>query len=326
MIVPSVKAIFYITSSKNEFDLGEVSRRLGVTPTRTRRKADFPPQAPAQTSWSLEVKEENAFSVGTVLDKLIRRLAGENAFENVEKLCTLCSDLAASPRFEIVIHMQSGDGPEVVLSPKQVLFAAAIGAGINITDAYGSMIVDIGAGMTDIAVLSLGRVIVSDAAKLGGDHFDDAIIRYLRRKHNLLIGERTAEELKINIGSAMPRAEQMYLDVTGRNLISGLPKLMRITSDEIYEAIDDPLTALIEAIHAVLEHTPAELAADVFDNGIVLSGGGARLSGLADAISTALKVDCRVADNPQECVATGCGLTLENLAEFGRYLNDGRRR
>ena len=151
--------------------------------------------------------------------------------------------------------------------------AAAIGAGINITDAYGSMIVDIGAGMTDIAVLSLGRVIVSDAAKLGGDHFDDAIIRYLRRKHNLLIGERTAEELKINIGSAMPRAEQMYLDVTGRNLISGLPKLMRITSDEIYEAIDDPLTALIEAIHAVLEHTPAELAADVFDNGIVLSGG-----------------------------------------------------
>ena len=184
----------------------------------------------------------------------------------------------------------------------------------------------IGAGMTDIAVLSLGRVIVSDAAKLGGDHFDDAIIRYLRRKHNLLIGERTAEELKINLGSAMPRAEQMYLDVTGRNLISGLPKLMRITSDEIYEAIDDPLTALIEAIHAVLEHTPAELAADVFDNGIVLSGGGARLSGLADAISTALKVDCRVADNPQECVATGCGLTLENLAEFGRYLNDGRRR
>ena len=210
--------------------------------------------------------------------------------------------------------------------PEKGLFAGGSGAGINITDAYGSMIVDIGAGMTDIAVLSLGRVIVSDAAKLGGDHFDDAIIRYLRRKHNLLIGERTAEELKINIGSAMPRAEQMYLDVTGRNLISGLPKLMRITSDEIYEAIDDPLTALIEAIHAVLEHTPAELAADVFDNGIVLSGGGARLSGLADAISTALKVDCRVADNPQECVATGCGLTLENLAEFGRYLNDGRRR
>ena len=112
MIVPSVKAIFYITSSKNEFDLGEVSRRLGVTPTRTRRKADSPPQTPAQTSWSLEVKEENAF-------------------ENVEKLCTLCSYLAASPRFEIVIHMQSGDGPEVVLSPKQVLFAAAIGAEID---------------------------------------------------------------------------------------------------------------------------------------------------------------------------------------------------
>ena len=132
MMVPSVKAIFYITSGKNEFDLEEVSRQLGVAPTRTRRKADFPPQVPAQTSWSLEIKEENAPSVGAVLDKLIHRLTGENAFENAEKLCTLCSDLSASPRFEIVIHMQSGDGPEVVLSPKQVLFAAAIGAEINL--------------------------------------------------------------------------------------------------------------------------------------------------------------------------------------------------
>jgi rod shape-determining protein MreB len=203
--------------------------------------------------------------------------------------------------------------------------AAAIGAGLNINDAYGSMIVDIGAGMTDVAVLSLGRMAVSRAHKLGGDHFDEAIIRYLRRKHNLLIGERTAEELKINIGSAMPRSEQLYTEVTGRNLISGLPKLMRITSDEIHEAIDEPLTALIEAIHGALEATPAELAADVFDTGIVLSGGGAQLPGLSEAISAALNVSCRVADHPQTCVATGCGLTLENLSEFGRYLNDGRR-
>ena len=203
--------------------------------------------------------------------------------------------------------------------------AAAIGAGLNINDAYGSMIVDIGAGMTDVAVLSLGRMAVSRAHKLGGDHFDEAIIRYLRRKHNLLIGERTAEELKINIGSAMPRSEQLYTEVTGRNLISGLPKLMRITSDEIHEAIDEPLTALIEAIHGALEETPAELAADVFDSGIVLSGGGAQLPGLSEAISTALNVSCRVADHPQTCVAVGCGQTLENMSEFGRYLNDGRK-
>lgn len=122
------------------------------------------------------------------------------------------------------------------------------------------MIVDISAGVTDIAVLSFGKVIVSDCAKAGGDRFDDAIIRHLRRKHNLLIGERTAEELKINIGSAIPRSEQLYMEVTGRNLITGLPKTMRITSDDITEAIDEPLQQLIESIHGVLEHTPAELA------------------------------------------------------------------
>lgn len=260
----------------------------------------------------------------SMLHYFVTQVIGKRMFARPRAVLSLPSGVNEMVKRSISAIMFEAGARRTQLLDRPV--AAAIGAGINITDAYGSMIVDIGAGMTDIAVLSLGRVIVSDAAKLGGDHFDDAIIRYLRRKHNLLIGERTAEELKINIGSAMPRAEQMYLDVTGRNLISGLPKLMRITSDEIYEAIDDPLTALIEAIHAVLEHTPAELAADVFDNGIVLSGGGARLSGLADAISTALKVDCRVADNPQECVATGCGLTLENLAEFGRYLNDGRRR
>jgi rod shape-determining protein MreB and related proteins len=204
--------------------------------------------------------------------------------------------------------------------------AAAVGAGMKISEAYGSMIVDIGAGMTDIAVLSLGRAEVRDAVKVGGDAFDEAIIRYLRRKHNLLIGERTAEELKINIGSARPREDQLYMEVTGRNLISGLPKVMRINSDEIYEAFDAPLTAFIEAIHTVLERTPAELASDVFDNGIVLSGGGAQLAGLAEAVHEELKVECRVADHPQECVAVGCGRVLEQPGEYSRLLNDGRKR
>ena len=131
MIVPSVKAIFYITSSKNEFDLGEISRRLGVTPTRTRRKADFPPQAPAQTSWSLEVKEENAFSVGAVLDKLIRRLAGDYPLEAAKKIVRLCEEFDAEASLEIVIHMRNGDSPEVRLFSAQLLFAAAIGAEID---------------------------------------------------------------------------------------------------------------------------------------------------------------------------------------------------
>lgn len=204
--------------------------------------------------------------------------------------------------------------------------AAALGAGLPIGEAYGEMICDIGGGVTDIAVLSLGRVIVRDTVKIGGDQFDDAIIRYIRRKHNLLLGEITAEDLKINIGSAIPRAEQFYMEVTGRNLLTGLPKIMRITSDEITEAIDEPLQALLEAIHAVLEHTPAELVADIFESGITLSGGGAQLSGLCEAVALSLKVECRLADDPQECVARGCGLTLENWSEYGQFLGERRRR
>ena len=204
--------------------------------------------------------------------------------------------------------------------------AAALGAGLQFEEAYGTMIVDISAGVTDIAVLSFGKVIVSDCAKAGGDRFDDAIIRHLRRKHNLLIGERTAEELKINIGSAIPRSEQLYMEVTGRNLITGLPKTMRITSDDITEAIDEPLQQLIESIHGVLEHTPAELAADIFEYGILLSGGGAEMFGLCEAIADALKVPCSCAEDPQTNVVMGCGRALENMHDLGQFLDDGRRR
>ena len=258
----------------------------------------------------------------SMLHHFVVQVIGKRMFSRPRAVLSLPSGINENEKRNISAVMFEAGVRRTQLLDRPV--AAAIGADMNINEVYGSMVVDIGAGMTDIAVLSTGRVVVSDAVKLGGDHFDDAIIRYLRRKHNLLIGERTAEELKIAIGGAMPRREQMYLDITGRNLISGLPKLMRITSDEIYEAIDDPLTALIEAIHAVLEHTPAELAADVFDAGIMLTGGGAQLSGLADAVTAALKVECRVAENPQTCVAVGCGRTLENLADYGRYLNDRR--
>lgn len=204
--------------------------------------------------------------------------------------------------------------------------AAALGAGLPMDEAFGTMIVDISAGVSDIAVLSYGKVIVKKCAQTGGDRFDDAIIRHLRRKHNLLIGERTAEELKINIGSAIPRTEQLYMEVTGRNLITGLPKTMRITSDDITEAIDEPLQQLIESIHGVLEHTPAELAADIFEFGILLSGGGAEMFGLCEAIADALKVPCSCADDPQNNVVMGCGRALENMQELGQYLDDGRKR
>lgn len=260
----------------------------------------------------------------SMLHYFVSQTIGKRMFSRPRAVLSLPSGINENEKRNISAVMFEAGVRRTQLLSRPV--AAAIGAGVNVGEVLGSMVVDIGAGMTDIAVLSGGHISVANAVKLGGDHFDDAIIRYLRRKHNLLIGERTAEELKISIGAAMPRREQMYMDVTGRNLISGLPKLMRITSDEIFEAIDEPLTDLIEAIHAVLERMSAELASDVFDAGILLTGGGALLTGLDDAITAALKVKCYVADNPQSCVATGCGWTLEKMTDFGQYLMDWRRR
>lgn len=203
--------------------------------------------------------------------------------------------------------------------------AAALGVGIPFQEAYGTMIVDMGAGVTDIAVLSMGEVVVSSCVPIGGDYFDDAIIRYLRKKHNLLIGERTAEEIKITAGSAIPGANKAPMDVTGRNLISGMPKTMSIAPEDVYEALKEPVNELIEAIQAVIERTPPQLASDIFEDGIVFSGGAAALSGLSEAVYASLKVPCGVADDPQTSVVMGCGLALEDLAGMKHLLGDGRR-
>ena len=204
--------------------------------------------------------------------------------------------------------------------------AAALGAGVPFEEPYGSMVVDLGAGVTDIAVLSLGQVTVASCIPIGGDYFDDAIIRHLRKKYNLLIGERTAEELKINIGSAVPRLEEIAMEVTGRNLITGLPKTMKISSTEIYEALKDPVGELIEAIQAVIERTPPQLASDIFNDGIVFTGGAAALMGLCEAVYSVMKIPCGVADDPQTCVVMGCGRTLEDLSGMKHLLGNGRGR
>lgn len=192
--------------------------------------------------------------------------------------------------------------------------AAAIGAGIDISAPVGRMIVDIGGGTTDIAVLSLGGVVVSESIKVAGDKFDEAIIRYVRRKHNVLIGERTAEEIKIKIGSAWPREEPRALDVKGRCLIQGLPRVVRITSDEIPDALEEPITAVIEAVCSVVERTPPELIGDILANGIVMTGGGSLLYGLDRLIAYTTGIKTRVADKAVSCVAIGTGKCLENLS------------
>ncbi|HBY20102.1 MAG TPA: rod shape-determining protein [Clostridiales bacterium] len=185
--------------------------------------------------------------------------------------------------------------------------AAAIGAGIDITKACGSMVVDIGGGTTDIAVISLGGNVVSTSIKVAGDNFDEAIIKYMRKKYNLLIGERTAEELKINIGAAYKREVDEEISIRGRNLITGLPKTMPVKSSEILEALREPVMSIVDAVHTVLEKTPPELASDISNRGIVMTGGGRVLYGLDKLIEEKTGISTMVADDPTSCVLIGTG-------------------
>ncbi len=194
--------------------------------------------------------------------------------------------------------------------------AAAIGAGIDINKPCGNMIVDIGGGTSDIAVISLSSAVVSTSVKIAGDDFDEAIVRYMRKKHNLLIGERTAEDIKITIGAAYPRAEADYMDVRGRNLVTGLPKVVRVSSEETEEALREPAGQIVEAIHSVLEKTPPELAADIAERGIVLTGGGSLLRGLEDLIESKTGINTVRADEPMKAVAVGTGMYVEFLAGY----------
>ena len=192
--------------------------------------------------------------------------------------------------------------------------AAAIGAGIDISRPCGNMIVDVGGGTTDIAVISLGGTVVSTSIKIAGDDFDEAIVRYMRKKHNLLIGERTAEDIKIKIGSAYKRPETVTMDVRGRNLVTGLPKTISVSSDETEEALKETTSQIVEAVHSVLEKTPPELAADIADRGIVLTGGGCLLYGLEELIEEKTGITTMTAEDPMTAVAIGTGKFVEFLS------------
>lgn len=193
--------------------------------------------------------------------------------------------------------------------------AAAIGAGIDIAKPCGNMIVDIGGGTADIAVISLDGVVVSNSIKVAGDDFDEAIVRFMRKKHNLLIGERTAEEIKINVGTVYKRPENLTMDVRGRNLVTGLPKTVTVTSEETEEALREPAYQIVDAVHNVLERTPPELAADISDRGIVLTGGGSLIQGLEELIEEKTGINTMTAEDPLTAVAIGTGKYIEYLAD-----------
>ena len=191
--------------------------------------------------------------------------------------------------------------------------AAAIGAGVDISKACGCMVVDIGGGTTDIAVISLGGNVISSSIKVAGDKFDDAIVRYIRKKHNIMIGDRTAEELKIRIGTVYQRKEKAIMDVRGRNLITGLPNIIKVTSDEMVDALDETVMNIVEEVHSVLEQTPPELAADISDNGILMTGGGCLIYGLDKLIQKKMGIKVRIAEDAISCVAKGTGKALDNI-------------
>ena len=198
--------------------------------------------------------------------------------------------------------------------------AAAIGAGVDVSRPCGNMIVDIGGGTCDVAVISLNGIVVSSSIKVAGDDFDEAIVKYVRKKYNLLIGEQTAEDIKIRIGTAVERPEPQSMEVRGRDLISGLPKVIRVNSEEVRDALKDTLSQIVEVVQNVLERTPPELASDVVDRGIVLTGGGALLNGLEELIESKTGINTMTAEEPMTAVAIGTGRYVE-LVSGGRKLD-----
>ena len=199
--------------------------------------------------------------------------------------------------------------------------AAAIGAGLPVQEPTGSLIVDIGGGTTEVAVISLGGIVTSRSIRVGGDELDESIIVYIKKEYNLMIGERTAEEIKINVGSADGGIDKKEMDIRGRDLISGLPKTIVVSSTEIYEALREPVSNIIEAIKTTLEKTPPELASDIIEQGIMLTGGGALLDGIDRLITQETGMPVKIAEDPLDCVAIGTGLALDNIEVLKKTLS-----
>ncbi|MDR1132828.1 MAG: rod shape-determining protein [Synergistaceae bacterium] len=206
--------------------------------------------------------------------------------------------------------------------------SAAIGAGLEISEPGGNLVVDIGGGTTDVAVISLGGIVVSKSLRVGGDKFDEAIMRYTRRQFNLAIGEQTAEDLKVKIGTCFSVGEELSMNIRGRDLLQGLPRQITMTSTDVMKAIEDSINTIISGIREVLELTPPELAADIIERGIVLTGGGALLRGLPELVTQQTEIETNVAESPMECVVLGTGRTLETLDKFresGTVLSANRK-
>ena len=247
-----------------------------------------------------------------MLEHFIRKAVGKKTFRKPKIAVCVPSGVTEVEKKAVEDATYQAGAREVFIIEEPI--AAAIGAGIDISRPCGNMIVDIGGVTTDIAVISLGGTVVSTSIKIAGDDFDEAIVRFMRKKHNLLIGERTAEDIKIKVGSCYPRSEVDSIDVRGRNLVTGLPKTVTVTSEETEEALKETTSQIVEAVHSVLERTPPELTADIAERGIVLTGGGALLRGLEELLESKTGINTMTAEDPMKCVAIGTGKFVEFLS------------
>ncbi|TAK96631.1 rod shape-determining protein [Patescibacteria group bacterium] len=253
-----------------------------------------------------------------MLRYFINKVSGKVRFFRPEVMLSIPAGITSTER-RAVIDAAIKAGAKSAYVVKEPLLAA-IGAGIAVHNPQGNMIIDIGGGTSEIAVISLGGVVAAHSARVGGNKFDQAISDYIKRKFGLIIGEQTAEEIKNSIGSALALAKEEYMEIRGRDLMGGLPKVVRISSNEVTEAIQDELREVINAIKKVFQETPPELAADIIDKGMVLSGGGALLRNLDQLITKTIGVPCYVADDPLFCVIKGIGKALENLEMYKRTI------
>lgn len=249
-----------------------------------------------------------------MLKHFIRKTCGSGRFFKPKIMVCVPSGVTEVEKRAVREAATQAGGKDVYLMEEPV--AAAIGAGIDISKPDGVMVIDIGGGTTDIAVISLGGIVASTSVKIAGDKFDEAIIKYMRKEHKLYIGERTAEELKLTIGTAFPRDEVVTKECRGRDIVTGLPKSVEVTSDEMMDALEEPLHAICEAVHNVLEITPPELAADISNSGIIITGGGALLCGIDKRIEDRTAIKVVVAEDPKSCVAVGTGKSLDILEKL----------
>ena len=250
----------------------------------------------------------------SMLENVIQRVAGKSLFFKPRVVICIPSGVTTvEKRAVLEAAIQSGASKTYLVEEP---IAAAMGAGLEISESRGAMVVDIGGGTTDIAVMSLGGVVVSDSLRVGGDKFDEAIVRFVKKERNVLIGEPTAEEIKIKVATVFKGNRQTEIEVRGRDLVSGLPTTIKLTSDEIYRALKEPVATLVSCVRSVLEKTPPELSSDIIDRGIVLTGGGALLDGMPELLQAETGIATIVADRPLECVAVGTGKVLSSLQKL----------